>query len=936
MATSTAPTPSPQGGQGESLNVIALISGGKDSFFSVLHCLAHGHNVVALANLHPPETSSTAVGDGEGNDEKDEEDLNSFMYQTVGHTVIPLYAEATGIPLYRQPILGGATQGRDYSHFSSTASVSKIAPEGATTAHVQKKVEGDEGDETESMLPLLLSIKRAHPTANALCAGAILSTYQRTRVESVAVRLGLTPLAFLWKFPILPVPAWTPPESADAQLLDDMASAGMEARIIKVASGGLDDSFLWTNVADPVGKARIVRSMRRFGTAANEKGAVIGEGGEFETLVLDGPGRLFKKRIVVEEGDRRVVREGGGCAWLSFGGARLVDKQTAAESEGEDGGKIRVPDLWDARFVGVLEGLKRDSGAEKKAEILAQLSLDGQQGLPKQEGIPQLGQLQSLDNNKVQQWCFFDNASVGSTIETETSALITQIRQRLQQLNLPPSAILTSTILLRQMTDFPAVNTIYGALFDAPNPPSRVCVACGDSLSALAAGDNSNSDSNINIAIYLTVHTGFTTKTDQRRQGLHVQSRSYWAPANIGPYSQAISIPLASLSSSSSSVGDGPRLVTIAGQIPLVPATMTLPPISGDEPEQETLNTQLALSLQHLWRIGLEVGVQWWSSAVAYFPSTSASPSTPSSLSTTKMPMSAKAKLAYKAWKSAHQWPSKASSSDFSPENSDGDDDSEDSENEDSDDENGPDLWDRKFNPKYMSFATTSSSSSPTSGESALPDWKILSNKISKKQKRKTILPPFFAAEVAELPRSAGVEWHAHLGIANSAAKRVEVLDSFLVDVEGMGEVEVHQTAVHSPVSSSTSGQDDDDDSDDFEGGNNDDKNGGVKKQPALLQTILIERSTVGGSALVRTKLDEIARLAVDRLATATSGQEQRQGEEPSVMVRYVDVSAAGPLGGGQGFDGGRQNVPVVPCASLWSGAGERLASVTIYQSVFE
>jgi hypothetical protein len=57
-----------------SLNVIALVSGGKDSFFSILHCLANGHRLVALANLHPPE----------GGDE----DINSFMYQTVGASLI--------------------------------------------------------------------------------------------------------------------------------------------------------------------------------------------------------------------------------------------------------------------------------------------------------------------------------------------------------------------------------------------------------------------------------------------------------------------------------------------------------------------------------------------------------------------------------------------------------------------------------------------------------------------------------------------------------------------------------------------------------------------------------------------------------------------------------------------------------------------------------
>lgn len=626
-----------------------------------------------------------------------------------------------------------------------------------------------------------------------------------------------------------------------------------------------------------------------------------------------------------------------------------------ASKESEEDGKVRIPDLLDARFVGVIKGLKNASVAkENKVEkILAQLSLDSQQDLSEQEGTPQLGQLQSFDSSKVQQWCFFGNASssVGSSsaIETETSSLVAQICQKLQQSNLPPSAILTSTILLRHMTDFPAVNAIYGALFDVPNPPSRVCVACGDSLSALTAGSNSdsNSGSRINIAIYLTVYIGFTNKTDQRRQGLHVQSRSYWAPANIGPYSQAISIPLTSLSSSSSpsssqaspNGNDGPRLVTIAGQIPLVPATMTLPPVPEDIAEQgqrQSLNTQLALSLQHLWRIGLEVGVQWWTSAVAYFPAdtgSSSSSASSSPVSSISIPMSEKAKLAYKTWKSAHQW----SSSKLSSLDSDADSDNSDSEIED--DESGPDLWDRKFNPKYMSFATTTSSSyQSSSGEPKLPDWSILSNKTSKKKKRK-IIPPFFAAQVAELPRSAGVEWHAHLGLSKVSTKSVlEVLDSFLVDVVDTNDaekrvVEVYQTAMRSPASSSSTSHHHDDDDED---GSNNEGNGGGKRQPAFLQTILVERrnTSVGGGSPSSsfTKLDEIARLAANRLADATATGQEHGGEgRPSVMARYVDVGLSGP---GDGC--GSVQVPVVPCASLWSGDGERLASVTIYQSVFE
>lgn len=35
------------------MQVVALISGGKDSFFNAMHCVAAGHELAALANLHP-------------------------------------------------------------------------------------------------------------------------------------------------------------------------------------------------------------------------------------------------------------------------------------------------------------------------------------------------------------------------------------------------------------------------------------------------------------------------------------------------------------------------------------------------------------------------------------------------------------------------------------------------------------------------------------------------------------------------------------------------------------------------------------------------------------------------------------------------------------------------------------------------------------------
>jgi diphthine-ammonia ligase len=422
----------------ESLNVIALISGGKDSFFSILHCLQNGHKVVALANLFP---GSPAVGHvkpfpGEGQEKpaspsasEDEQDLNSFMYQTVGHTVIPLYAEALGLPLYRQAIVGTAVE--TSLSYSPQISSSETA-DGTGSIN---------SDETESLIPLLKSIIAAHPEANAVSTGAILSTYQRTRIESVALRLGLTPLSYLWQFPILP-------PGLQIALLQDMQAVDMDARIIKVASGGLDEEFLWENVASVRGMGRVERAMKRFGVEGD--GAVIGEGGEFETLVLNGPSQLFKGRILVEEEERKVVREGGGAAWLAIGKAKVEMKN---EESAVQRSTVRTPSLWDAEFSEMLSFVRHWSMEE--VPKMKPLSLQTKQA------AGALPRIQLTDGNTGSNWTTIKRqSSQCDSITQEVDDIILQVRQLLEERKMTPTDIISTVIILRSMKDFASVNKV--------------------------------------------------------------------------------------------------------------------------------------------------------------------------------------------------------------------------------------------------------------------------------------------------------------------------------------------------------------------------------------------------------------------------------------------------------------------------------------------
>ncbi|TLD39278.1 adenine nucleotide alpha hydrolases-like protein [Venturia nashicola] len=679
-----------------SLNVIALISGGKDSFFSILHCQANGHQVIALANLYP-EISR---------EDSENEDIDSFMYQTVGHSVVPIYAEALGIPLYRQKILGGSgSMERDYA-----------------LATTDGDEEAQEEDETESLVPLLKRVKEAHPDANALSTGAILSTYQRTRIESVALRLGLVPLSYLWQYPLLPPYTQT-------SLLEDMRAAGQDSRIIKVASGALDESFLWKNVADHANVTKMVNRMEMFGGSSG--GAVLGEGGEFETLAVDGPGPLWKSKI--EAGNVEVVKGEGGSAVVRLKDVRVVKKEEAQKPQPE----LRIPELLDTEFKALLTSLETTitspDGHEEGDQSLISIrprsdtSIDAFKSSNLRLRRPQQGMLQ-ISN-------IYHSSGTPSD---QLKSILQRLSTYLGTLNLDASSLVFTTLLLRSMTDFTLLNPIYGSIFTAPNPPSRVTISCGDRLPP-----------GVDVVLSTIVDLG----ERKERQGLHVQSRSYWAPANIGPYSQAISIPFDHLPAppnpgeqikeeAHQEDDNRPRIIHIAGQIPLVPCSMEIinPKLlpftttTTSPSKSKDFIAQTILSLQHLFRIGRAMNVQSWTSAVAFISSCPPSEGT------------IRAKIAIKAWKKIHQ---QALTSQTNA----------DKERDDDDDDN-IDIWDLQN--RYSRFQTQAAGTTKKDVDTRglLPNYSTL------EETEVPLIPPVFVAQVAELPRGAHIEWFSN-GLSN-------------------------------------------------------------------------------------------------------------------------------------------------------------------------
>lgn len=496
-----------------------------------------------------------------------------------------------------------------------------------------------------------------------------------------------------------------------------MAAVGLEARIIKVASGGLDESVLWGNVCEDGVLRRVERAVGRFG------GSVLGEGGEYETLVVAGPRGVWKGNIKVGEGERVVRRGEGGEGWVEFLGEGRVEMfegggEGEREGEGEGEGereaegkwreRLKMPGLWDERFEMLLEDVQRVNveGMVREMEGVSEVLAAGEGFKVKEISSRRHSWAKESTAVLSGSTLFISHLTgfAGSDIEDEMMEICTRLSGYLVDYKRSPSDIVFTTILLRSMADFAKVNVVYAKLFTKPNPPARATVGAGNTL-----------PKGVDVVLSAVVHMG----PRGHLSGLHVQSRSYWAPANIGPYSQAIAVK-------GSEETEG-SLVYVAGQIPLVPATME---VLKDESPQDTaldlFRKQVVLALQHLWRMGIEMEVSWWTGAIAFLVGGE--------------DVGQKALVASLCWEKMHQR-------------------QPDEEGDDEDAPGRPDAWDKKYG------GLGSLSLEPES-RSKLPDFE----KVSLTGSMKSLVPGFFAVQMDELPRGCEIEWQS-LGIAHSKVR---------------------------------------------------------------------------------------------------------------------------------------------------------------------
>jgi len=124
---------------------------------------------------------------------------------------------------------------------------------------------------------------------DGVVCGAIASDYQWDRINGVCETLGLRLFSPLWR-------------KEQGMLLRDMIDAGVEAMVVAVSAEGLGSEWL--------GRILDLEAVARLQQLAASKGVnPSGEGGEYETLVIDSP--MHDSCLEIVETEKEVSRDGG-------------------------------------------------------------------------------------------------------------------------------------------------------------------------------------------------------------------------------------------------------------------------------------------------------------------------------------------------------------------------------------------------------------------------------------------------------------------------------------------------------------------------------------------------------------------------------------------------------------------------------------------------
>ena len=506
---------------------MALVSGGKDSIYSILECQRNGHELVACVHLGAPSSSTASSSE-------EEEEEESYMYQTAASEALQvLVEECIGVPLL------------NYQRVGKSVNTSLV-------------YQGDDkGDEVEDLYLALQQAQQQFPGVEAVSSGAILSTYQRVRIEHVCSRLGLTSLSYLWRL------------GPQTEVLDRMLDDGIVAVVVRAACppGLIPRRHLnqTLNFLRDSGLLQRLHDRYQF--------HMCGEGGEYESLVVDSP--LYKKKLVLDQVE--VIETDEGVGFL-----RIL--KCHAEEKGEDD----VPILQDFRGQTADEDVSSSSidtppeGDDDHHEPSSEAATTTSSHTPIVNVIPHVRHCSGgfLYISEIMAPIAApggdNNLSEAERSVVEAQSIFETLRQVLKAYSATSQDVMMVHLYLSEISHFATINVHYKEFFGTLLPPSRSCVAVGrgtlpggrrvllDCMVQCGSGNymRASSANDPILASDPYAQSAYLNNNSQLRQVLHVQSISHWAPVCVGPYSQV------------NTLRSG--LHFLAGQIGLNPATMTL------------------------------------------------------------------------------------------------------------------------------------------------------------------------------------------------------------------------------------------------------------------------------------------------------------------------------------------------------------------------
>jgi len=165
-----------------------------------------------------------------------------------------------------------------YMFHTPNIHMTKLQAEAMELPLIEETTKGIKEEELRDLVKAIARAKEQYDI-QGIVSGAIYSNYQRTRIDDICRELELESLSPLWK-------------RTPRDMLEEMVASGFRVVMSAVAADGLGEEWLGTEFTPEV----IEELCHLHDTCYVCTG---GEGGEFETLVVDAP--FFKKRIVIDK-----------------------------------------------------------------------------------------------------------------------------------------------------------------------------------------------------------------------------------------------------------------------------------------------------------------------------------------------------------------------------------------------------------------------------------------------------------------------------------------------------------------------------------------------------------------------------------------------------------------------------------------------------------